>query len=99
VWLVKRRLVNVFIIGARANGSLLCEKFSLDHEGTVIDRDSAVVQIADDLSNVGVVCVHQCSAKVVIDAGIYKCDVFIVVASDDEFNILSCSIENALEPK
>jgi trk system potassium uptake protein TrkA len=91
--------MNVFIIGAGAVGSFLCEKFSLDHEVTVIDRDSTVAQVVHDLYNVRVICDHVCSAKVLMDAGVYKCDVFIAMTSDDRSNILSCSIAKALGAK
>jgi trk system potassium uptake protein TrkA len=91
--------MNVFIAGAGAVGSFLCEKFSLSHEVTVIDRAPAVAQIVNDLYNVRVVCNHICSAKVLRDAEVHKCDVFIAMTSDDRSNILSCSIAKALGAK
>ncbi|MDR1366298.1 MAG: Trk system potassium transporter TrkA [Puniceicoccales bacterium] len=91
--------MNVFILGAGVIGSFLCEKFGLIHDITVIDKDPDVAQSVSSAYNVRVLCHQGCSAKVLAEANIQKCDCFIAMTSDDRSNILSCSIAKAMGAK
>ena len=91
--------MNVFIIGAGSVGSFLCEKFSANHNVTLIESDPIVAQEMDDRYDARVICDRGYSAKILTELGVSHCDYFIAMTSDDRTNILTCSIAKALGAK
>ncbi|UPA28199.1 MAG: NAD-binding protein [Verrucomicrobiota bacterium] len=91
--------MNLCVLGAGDVGAFICERFSIDHDITVIKQNPAVARNINNLYDVRVICAHGCSAKVLLEAGVGRCDYFIAMTSDDQSNILACSIAKALGPK
>lgn len=88
--------MKICIVGAGDVGAFLCERFSIVHDITVIEKNPVIAQNIDDQYDVRVICANGCSAKNLIEAGVPQCDFFIAMTSDDRSNILACSIAKAL---
>lgn len=91
--------MNLCVLGAGDVGAFICERFSLAHDITVIEQNPTIAHNVDSLYDVRVICANGCSAKVLLEAGIARCDYFIAMTNDDRANILACSIAKALGAK
>ncbi len=92
--------MKIIIIGAGEVGSFLCEILSRrSHDVTIIERSESKTIRIDEEFDVKVFHGNGSSARVLITAGVQKCDYFLAMTSDDETNIVSCSLAKALGAK
>ncbi len=83
--------MKILIVGSGQVGYFLCDRLSREgHEVTLIDRDEAAVERAQDRLNVLGVVGNGASAEILEQAGISDVDIFIAVTDMDEVNILAC---------
>lgn len=83
--------MRILIVGSGQVGYFLCDRLSCEgHEVTLVDRDEATVERAQDRLNVMGIVGNGASAEVLEQAGIKNADIFIAVTNMDEVNILAC---------
>ena len=83
--------MKILVVGSGQVGYFLCDRLSREgHEVTLIDRDEAAVERAQDRLNVLGVVGNGASAEILEQAGISDVDIFIAVTDMDEVNILAC---------
>jgi len=83
--------MKILIVGSGQVGYFLCDRLSREgHEVTLVDRDEAVVERAQDRLNVLGIVGNGASAETLEQAGIKDVDIFIAVTNVDEVNILAC---------
>ncbi|MBE5943595.1 MAG: Trk system potassium transporter TrkA [Lachnospiraceae bacterium] len=87
------RGLSIIIVGGGKVGTTLVERLSKEeHDITIIDQKSEVVQkIARDYDVMGVTG-NGGSYNVQLEAGIESADLFIAVTDSDELNLLCCTI-------
>lgn len=89
----KMQGLNIIIVGCGKVGTTLVESLSHeDHDITVIDADSAVVQKVAGTYDVMGITGNGASYGVQIEAGIGQADLIIAVTESDELNLLCCTI-------
>ncbi|MBL4576693.1 MAG: Trk system potassium transporter TrkA, partial [Opitutaceae bacterium] len=92
--------MKIIIIGAGEVGSFLCEILSRrSHDVTLIERSESKTIRMDEEFDVKVIHGNGSSARTLITAGVQKCDHFLAMTSDDETNIVSCSLAKILGAK
>jgi len=92
--------MKILVIGSGQVGFFLCDRLSREgHEVTLIDRDDALVQRAQDRLNVMGVVGNGASAETLEQAGIEDVDIFIAVTNMDEVNILACLLAREYRAK
>jgi trk system potassium uptake protein TrkA len=92
--------MKIIIIGAGEVGSFLCEILSRrSHDVTIIERSETKTIRIDEEFDVKVFHGNGSSARTLITAGVQKCDYFLAMTSDDETNIVSCSLAKILGAK
>ncbi len=83
--------MKILVVGSGQVGYFLCDRLSREgHEVTLVDRDEAVVERAQDRLNVLGVVGNGASAETLEQAGVKDVDIFIAVTNMDEVNILAC---------
>ncbi len=83
--------MKILIVGSGQVGYFLCDRLSREgHEVTLVDRDEAAIERAQDRLNVLGVVGNGASAETLEQAGIEDVDIFIAVTNMDEVNILAC---------
>jgi len=92
--------MKILIVGAGQVGYFLSDRLSREgHEVTLVDRDEATIQHAQDRLNVLGVTGNGASAEVLEQAGISSTDIFIAVTDLDEVNILACLLAREYQVK
>lgn len=92
--------MKILVIGSGQVGYFLCERLSSEgHEVTLVDRDEATVERAQDRLNVLGIIGNGASAEVLEQAGINGADIFIAVTNMDEVNILACLLAREYQVK
>src|SRR6056297_974868 len=92
--------MKILVVGSGQVGYFLCERLSSEgHEVTLVDRDEAIVERAQDQLNVLGIVGHGASAEVLEQAGIDQADIFIAVTNLDEVNILACLLAREYKVK
>lgn len=89
----KMQGLKIIIVGCGKVGTTLVESLSReDHDITVIDVDSEVVQRVAGTYDVMGITGNGASYSVQIEAGIEQADIIIAVTESDERNLLCCTI-------
>ena len=89
--------MKIVIVGAGGVGTWLVRFLSEEnHEITVIDKKSHVVEALTDKYEVKGICGSGASYSVLRKAGMEAVDVFLAVTSSDEANIMACQIAKEL---
>jgi len=89
--------MKVIIIGMGRMGITLTEELCREgHSIVAIERDAAVLEECVNKYDIQGVCGNGCSAEVLREAGVEKCDMLISVTPQDENNILCCIVARAL---
>lgn len=89
--------MNLCVLGSGDVGAFICEPFSVVHDITVIKQNPAVARNVNNTYNVRVILRSWVFGKGTTRGR--RCDYFIAMTSDDQSNILACSIAKALGPK
>ncbi len=85
--------MKILVVGSGQVGFFLCDRLSSEgHEVTLVDRDEAAVERAQDRLNVLGVVGNGASAEILEQAGVKTADIFIAVTNMDEVNILACLV-------
>lgn len=93
--------MNVIIIGCGQVGShLACELQQAGHDVSVVDRDPALLDPADNLQMADFdglrICGEPIDADVLRQAGIESCDAVIAASSSDSTNLMCAQIAKQL---
>ncbi len=92
--------MRVIIIGMGRVGITLTEELCKEgHNIIAIEKDSSVLQECVNKFDIQGICGNGCSAEILKEADIDKCDMFIAVTPQDEINILCCIVARALGAK
>ncbi len=92
--------MKVVVIGLGRMGITLSEELCKEgHDIVAVDQDSAVLQECVNKFDIQGICGNGCSAEILKEAGVEKCDMLISVTPQDEFNILCCIVARALGAK
>lgn len=90
--------MKVIIAGAGAVGFNLARELSNDqHDITVIESDSALIQSLRDRLDVRALHGSATDATILRAADIEACNIFIAVTNSDEVNIVACMLAAAME--
>lgn len=89
----KMQGLKIIIVGCGKVGTTLVESLSReDHDITIIDVDSEVVQRVAGTYDVMGITGNGASYSIQIEAGIEQADIIIAVTESDELNLLCCTI-------
>jgi len=92
--------MDIIIAGAGRVGTLLAKELSIKHSVTIIDKDSSVLQVLDDSSDLLTICGNiedPLTYSLLLNR---EFDIFISVTDSDEANILSTLIaDDAIDVK
>lgn len=89
----KEKGLKIIIVGCGKVGSTLVERLSGEnHDITVVDQRSEVVQKITESYDVMGVRGNGASYSVQMEAGIQEADVLVAVTDSDELNLLCCTI-------
>ena len=92
--------MKVIIVGMGRSGTTVAEELCKEgHDVVVIDRDANVVQELVNRFDILGVTGNACSAEILREAGVEKCDILIAVTPRDEYNVLCCIVARALGAK
>lgn len=92
--------MNIVIVGDGKVGHSLADQLCCEeHEVTVIDNNSSILQETSDMLDVHVICGNGASMNIQIEAGVPYCDLLIAATSSDEVNMVSCLIAKKLGAK
>lgn len=69
------------------------------HDVVIIDRDADVVQECVNRFDILGVTGNGCSAEILREAGVEKCNLLVAVTPKDEYNVLCCIVARALGAK
>ncbi|MDO5732584.1 MAG: Trk system potassium transporter TrkA [Eubacteriales bacterium] len=85
--------MNIVIMGGGKIGRLLCKEFSdSEHNVTLVDEDSEVVEDLLDRYDMNAVLGNGATYNTLMEAGIAEADIFIAVADRDEINLVAAVI-------
>ena len=89
--------MKIIIVGAGKVGTNLIKLLADEnHDITVIDSDSKLVNsVVNDFDVIGF-CGNGASFPVQEEAGVDRCDIFIAVTGSDELNIMSCMVASKI---
>ncbi|WP_182174251.1 potassium channel family protein [Flaviflexus equikiangi] len=80
--------MKVVIAGAGSVGrSIARELSSLDHEVTILDKETAAMRVAS-VPNVDWLLADACDPKALLEAGIDECDIVVAATGDDKSNLV-----------
>ena len=83
--------MKIIIIGSGKVGYNLAERLSREnHHVTVIDRNSSVLNKAEESLEVLCIRGNGVSTNILLEAGVEKADLLIAVTSSDEVNMVCC---------
>ena len=89
--------MKIIIVGNGKLGSTLAEQLiEEDHELTIIDTKSEVLESAVSSKDVQIVQGNGASYEIQMEAGVPKADLLIAVTNSDELNMLSCIMAKKL---
>lgn len=92
--------MKIVIVGAGEVGQHLSEVLAdQKYRVTVVDLDTAKMEQVDESHNVRCIAGNGSSAKVLQEAEVENCDVFLAMTSNDETNLVACSVAKALNAK
>lgn len=92
--------MKIIIVGNGKLGSTLAEQLiEEDHELTIIDTKSDVLESAVSSKDVQIVQGNGASYEIQMEAGVPKADLLIAVTNSDELNMLSCIMAKKLGVK
>ena len=92
--------MKIIIVGNGKLGSTLAEQLiEEDHELTIIDTKSEVLESAVSSKDVQIVQGNGASYEIQMEAGVPKADLLIAVTNSDELNMLSCIMAKKLGVK
>ena len=85
--------MNIIIVGCGKVGHTLTEQLVREgHDITIIDTNESVIRDTTEVYDVMGICGNGASRRVLMDAGLENCDLFIAVTGSDELNLLCCTI-------
>lgn len=91
--------MNIVIIGAGFTGIQLARRLINEkNEVTLIDNEEETVQHASNSLDCSVIQADGNSLETLEDAGISKADALVCVTSNDEVNMITCSLVDAVYP-
>lgn len=82
--------MKIVIIGAGKVGYFLAENLCKENDVTIIDRNAAALQKAEESLDVLCIKGNGVSTNVLLEAGIKQADLLIAVTSTDEINMVCC---------
>lgn len=89
--------MKVIIVGMGRIGETVAEELCKEgHDIVAIDRDESVVQDCVNRMDILGVTGNGCSADILKEAGVEKCDMLVAVTPHDEYNLLCCIVAKAL---
>lgn len=92
--------MKIIIVGNGKLGSTLAEQLiEEDHELTIIDTKSDVLESAVSSKDVQIVQGNGASYEIQMEAGVPRADLLIAVTNSDELNMLSCIMAKKLGVK
>ena len=92
--------MNIVIIGAGFTGIQLARRLIGEkNEVTLIDNDSETVRHASNSLDCSVIHADGNSLETLEEAGISKADALVCVTSNDEVNMITCSLVDAVYPE
>lgn len=92
--------MNIVIIGAGFTGIQLARRLIGEkNEVTLIDNDSETVRHASNSLDCSVIQADGNSLETLEEAGISKADALVCVTSNDEVNMITCSLVDAVYPE
>ena len=92
--------MNIIIVGAGEIGRHMAQ--SLSHEShaiCVIESDESVGSELDQAVDARILVGDGASVNVLLDAGVSECDLFFALTSENNINLVSCSMAKALGAK
>ena len=85
--------MQIIIVGCGKVGTALAAKLSVeDHNITIVDTDSNVVQMVANTYDVQGIVGNGASYSILAEAGLEETDLIIAVTESDEMNLLCCVI-------
>ena len=92
--------MDIVIIGAGFTGVQLAKRLiSEKNEVVLIDNDEETVRHASNSLDCSVIHADGNSLETLEDAGIAKADALVCVTSNDEVNMITCSLVDAVYPE
>ena len=92
--------MNIIIVGNGKLGSTLAEQLIREnHELTIIDTKSEVLESAVNSKDVRIVQGNGASYEIQMEAGVPKADLLLALTASDELNMLSCIMAKKLGVK
>ena len=92
--------MTIILVGCGKIGSSIIKSMTdEEHDVTVIDLNTRVIETISNSHDVIAVCGNGTSFETLNSAGAPKCDLFIAATASDEVNMLSCFIANNLGAK
>lgn len=92
--------MKIIIVGMGRIGITVAEELCKEgHDIVAIDRDANLVQDCVNRFDILGVTGNGCSAEILREAGVDKCDLLVAVTPKDEYNVLCCIVAKALGAK
>ncbi len=92
--------MRIIVAGSGDVGSYLCKVLSeARYDVTLIEAMEEIAQEMENSLDVRVIVGNAASAKCLQKAGVADCDYFMSMTSDDQSNILACSIAKQMGAK
>lgn len=92
--------MKIIIVGAGEVGHNLCSTLShYGHNVTLIERSQDRCEKLDEEQNARIIAGNGSSARQLVEADITRCDAFLAMTSNDNTNVISCSIAKGLGAK
>lgn len=89
--------MKIVIVGMGRVGQILTEELCKEgHDIVAIESDAATLQDCVNRFDIQGVCGKGCSADILLEAGVFGCDMLVSVMPEDESNILCCIVAREL---
>ncbi|PID51539.1 MAG: Trk system potassium transporter TrkA [Pasteurellales bacterium] len=88
--------MKIIILGAGQVGSILAEHLSVEHEVTIIDERSDVLENLQSAHDLQSLQGNGSSPKILREAGANDADLLIAVTANDDTNMIACQIAYTL---
>lgn len=92
--------MKIVIVGMGRIGTTVVEELCKEgHDIVAIDNDAEKIQDCVNRFDILGVTGNGCSAEILREAGVEKCDMLVAVTPHDEYNLLCCVVAKALGAK
>ena len=89
--------MNIIIVGAGEIGRYMALRLSKESHGiVVIERDEKIASDLDSKIDARVMSADGSSVNTLLEAGVAECELFLALTSDNNINLVSCSMAKAL---